>query len=215
MVEIFKGKEISKSKIEILKSIAYRRYSREIYNEYFNSIEDVKDLAYLHDVSIDMENLVIGTNWFLCYTETDYDVQISEWVSIDIGNKIQQVAEMMSTLKKIFLQNSDKLFIADMRHDTSYVMYLKMLQRGYFQEFRHEYIIDCAAPNQVQDLKIKFMKKFNSIEDFLASDVSNDYTEYFKYILHRLSFVITSKFIKKYDKPSAEPQKHVLKKKKQ
>lgn len=214
MVEIFKGKEIIKSKIEILKSVAYRRYSEEIYNEYFNSIEDVKDLACLHDVSVDMENLVIGTNWFLCYTETDYDVQILEWVSIDIGNKIQQISEMMSTLKKIFLQNSGKLFIADMRHDTSYVMYLKMLQRGYFQEFRHEYIIDCAAPTQVQDLKIKFMKKFNSIEEFLASDVSKDYAEYFKYILHHLSFIITNKFIKKYGEPFVDPQKHVLTKKK-
>lgn len=49
---------------------------------------------------------------------------------------------MMRILKKIILQNKGKLFIVDMRHDTSYAMYLKMLQRGYFQEFRHEYIID-------------------------------------------------------------------------
>ena len=214
MVAIFKGKEIDKSKIEILKMIAYRRYTQEIYNGYFSGIEDVYDLAFLHDVNFDMENIAIGTDWFLCYTESEYFVQISEWVSIDNENKIQQVVEMMSTLKKIFLQNKEKLFTADMRHDTSYTMYLKMLQRGYFKEFSHEYIIDCAAPSQVQDLKIKFIDKFNNIEEFLANEFSNDYSEYFKYILHHLSFMISNKFIKKYSDSSADLQGQVLKKKK-
>ncbi len=214
MVEIFNGEEISKSKIERLKAIAYRGYTKEVYAEYFGDIKDVKDLAYLHDVSIAKEKLVIGTDWFLCYTELDYSVQISEWVSIDNGNKFQQVTEMMTILKRIFLQNKEKLFIADMRHDTSYAIYLKMVKRGFFQEFEHKCIIDCAAPNQMQDLKAKFMDKFNNIEDFLASDVSNYYTEYFKYILHHLSFSITDRFIKKYGESSVKPQGQVLKKKK-
>lgn len=209
MVEVFNGKEINKSKIEILKNIASRRYTKEIYIEYFSDIKNVSDLAYLHNVSIGKEKLVIGTDWFLCYTESDYHVQISEWVSIDNEHKIQQVAEMMTILKKIFLQNKEKIFIADMRHDTSYGMYLKMAQSGFFQELSHTCIVDCAAPNQVQDLK----RKFKNIEDFLASDISYDYAEYYKYILHNLSFSITDKFIKKYGNPSVKPQERVLKKK--
>lgn len=214
MVEIFKGKEINKNKIEILKNIAYRKYTQEIYNEYFNDINDVRDLAYLHDVSINRETLVIGTDWFLCYAELDYSVKILEWVASDNGDKMHQVVEMISTLKKIFLQNKEKMFIADMRHDTSYAMYLKMLQRGYFQEFRHNCTIDCAAPSQVDNLKLKFSDKFSDIEDFLANEISNDYNEYFKYILHQLGFMLTDKFIEKYDKISAESQGQVLKKKK-
>lgn len=212
MVEIFKGEEINKSKIKVLKNIAYRRYAKEIYIEYFNDIKNVEDLAYLHGVNIEEETLVVGTDWFLCYTESNWHVQISEWVSVDNEHKFQQVAEMMTVLKIIFLQNKGKIFMADMRHDTSYAIYLKMVQKGFFQEFSHKCIIDCAAPSQVQDLKRKLMYKFSSIEDFLASDISDDYAEYYKYILHHLGFSITDKFIKKYGNTSAEPQGRVLKK---
>lgn len=54
----------------------------------------------MHNVRMDMENLVIGTDWFLCYTESDYYVQISEWVAVDSENKMQQIVEMMNVLKK-------------------------------------------------------------------------------------------------------------------
>jgi len=213
MVKIFEGKEIDKSKIDLLKSIAYRRYTKEIYNEYFSDVKDVTDLAYLHNVNIDEEKLVIGTDWFLCYSESDYYVKILEWVSIDNGNKLQQAGEMMHILKKILLQNKEKLFIAWMRHDTSYSIYLKMLQRGFFQELNHKYTLDCAAPSQVRDLERNFRDKFHSIEDFLASDVSNDYVEYHRYILHHLSFLITDKFIKKYSESSTKSQEQKLRKK--
>lgn len=215
MVKIFRGKEIDKNQIKILKDIAYRRYDPKIYNEYFSDLNDVKDLAYLHDVSIDKENLVIGTDWFLCYTESEYHIQISEWVSIDNDEKIKQIAEMMSVLKKIFIQNKEKLFIADMRHDTSYAIYSKMLQRGYFKEINHKCIIDCASPSQVDDLKTRFMDKFSSIEEFLASDESNKYSKYFKYILHHLSFLINDKFVKKYINEPIDTKRKLLKKKKQ
>ena len=94
---------------------------------------------------------------------------------------MQQAVEMMNVLKQIFMQNKDKFFIADMRHDTSYTLYLKMLQRGYFKEIEHECIIDCAAPVQVHDIKVKYMKRFDSLKEFLVSSESNNYSQYFKY----------------------------------
>lgn len=215
MVEFYKGKAINQDKIQKIKDIAYRRYSSEIFNEYFNDINDVSDLSRLHDIDIDMENLVISTDWFICYSESKYYVEILEWVSIDDINKVQQVIEMMHILKQIFMQNKDKLFIADMRHDTSYTMYLKMLRENYFKEINHECIIDCAAPVQVHDIKLKYMKKFNSLKDFLASSDSNNYTIYFKYVLHHLSFVLTDKFVEKYGCTFSEPKRKILKKEKQ
>jgi len=214
MVEFYKGKAIEQDKIQRIKNIAYRRYSPEIFNEYFNGVNDIKDLSHLHGVDINMENLVIGTDWFLCYSESKHYVTILEWVSIDNRSNLQQVVEMMHVLKQIFIQNKEKLFIADMRHDTSYTMYLKMLQEGYFKEINHEYIIDCAAPVQVHDIKVKYMEKFNSLKEFLASSDSNNYTKYFKYILHHLSFVLTDKFIKKYDYPSSKQERKILKREK-
>ncbi|MGM9834365.1 MAG: hypothetical protein ACI31M_01110 [Bacilli bacterium] len=215
MVEFYKGKAITQDKIQKIKDIAYRRYSPEIFNEYFNSLNDIRDLSHLHGVGITMETLVIGTDWFLCYSESKYYVTILEWVSIDNRSKMQQAIEMMNVLKQILIQNKDKLFIADMRHDTSYTMYLKMLREGYFKEINHECIIDCAAPVQVHDIKAKYMKNFNSLKDFLASSDSNNYTKYFKYVLHHLSFVLTDKFVKKYDCTSSKPERKILKKEKQ
>ena len=215
MVKFYKGKAIDQDKIQKIKDIAYRRYSSEIFNEYFNGVNDVKDLSHLHGVDINMENLVISTDWFLCYSESKYYVTILEWVSINNTSKMQQVVEMMHILKQIFIQNKDKLFIADMRHDTSYTMYLKMLQGGYFKEINHECVIDCAAPVQVHDIKAKYMKSFNSLKDFLASSDSNNYTKYFKYVLHHLSFVLTDKFVEKYDCTSSRPKRKILKKEKQ
>ncbi len=54
-----------------------------------------------------------------------------------------------------------------------------MLQKGFFKEIRQMYI-DCSALKELKNLKYKLIISFNSIEDFLASDISNDYIEYFK-----------------------------------
>ena len=149
---------------------------------------------------------MISTDWFLCYYETEYFVTLLEWASSnDLGN-MQQVIEMMNALKQIFIANKGKVFAADMRHDTSYKMYLKMIQDGYFKEINQQTMLDCAAPYEVHELKYEYMRMFNSIEDFLASDESNNYKEYFKYILHHLIFVLTDKFLEKYDCPACEPK---------
>lgn len=120
MVSIFNGKEIDKIKIDKLKNIAYRRYSSSIYEEYFADINSVNDLAYLHDINVKDENLAFGMDWFMCYSVTDYNVTILEWVSLNTKYKMQQVVEMMNFLKQLFIQNKDKWFTADMRHDTSF-----------------------------------------------------------------------------------------------
>ena len=192
MVEFYKGNEVDRDKIQKIKGIAKKGYSPAIFNEYFQNLNDVEDLSHLHGISIDMERLIIGSNWFICYSESKYYVTILEWISVDERKNMKQTLEMMNTLKQIFIANKGKVFAADMRHDTSYKMYLKMLQDGYFKEINHQYMIDCAAPDEIQEIKYKY------IEDFLTSSTSDDYVEYFKYILHHLSFILTDKFIEKY-----------------
>ena len=65
----------------------------------------MKDLARLHDTSIDTESLAISSNWFLCYSETKYYVTILEWVSFNEQGNIKQVVEMMNALKQILITN--------------------------------------------------------------------------------------------------------------
>lgn len=212
MIQVFKGKEIDIDKIEKIRNIAYKKYNQNIYEEYFSNIQNVNDLARMHDVKVSAESLVLGTDWFLCYTESTYYLQISEWISTDTENKMQQSIEMLNMIKKIMIQNKRKLFVADMRHDTSYAIYSKMLQKGYFDELMDELILDCAAPEYVYELKQKLMDNFDSIESFLLTNQSKEYEEYFKYILHRLSFIVTDKFIQKYVKPTEKAELKVKKK---
>ena len=208
MVEIYKGKDIDDDKISFLKYIASQRYCKRIYYD-FSNINNVKDLAYLHGISVNSECLAIGTDWFLCYHEdNDFYVQILEWVAKDNEKKIKQVAEMMQLFKNIFLQNKDKIFVAEMRHDSSYPIYLKMLKKGYFEELYNYCIIDSDAPPGIH----KLSQKFNSIEDFLSSDIANNYPQYFKYIIHNIQFIITPNFIKKYYKSEEKSREKVLKK---
>lgn len=208
MVNLYEGTEINTKEIQKLKDIAFQRYPIKIFNDYFENVNDIEDLAKLHNVNINTERLVLGNDWFLCYSETERYIKILEWVSLDSGNKMLQLSEMIHVLKKLFIKNKNKLFIADMRHDTSYKVYLKMLQNGYFKEIYHEYVVDCAAP---QHFKYNNMEKYNTIEEFLASKDAKIKTEYLKYILHYLNFEITDKFIKKYDH-TLQKSKRILKK---
>ena len=195
MVEIFKGEEITTKQIAAIKRIARKRYSKEIYREYFLHIKDVKDLARLQGIQVPRETIAIGTDWFLCYTESDYHVEILEWVALDNENKLKQSIEMMHTLKQILLKNKKKVFMASMRHDTSYEMYQKMLQEGFFKELSHKRVIDCAAPKAMDKIEA-----FNDLTTLLSNDIPDEYKEYLKYILHHMQFMLSNKFVKKYEK---------------
>lgn len=205
MVEVFKGSEIEESKIEKLKSIARKRYEPSIYEEYFSNIES--EIGY---TSIGVETLYLGTDWFLRCLEADEYIEIFEWVSTDTEVKPQQVAEMIGVFKRMFIKNERKFFIASMRHDTSYSIYLRLLKRGYLNELKHEYMLDVAADKD--DAKVQFLEGLEGedIEAFLSSNASIDYAEYFKYILHNLCFEVTDAFFKRYG-PSEDAKSHVLK----
>lgn len=198
-VQYYKGNEIDDEKIVLIKSIAKSRYSDEIYEDYFEDVENVFDLAYLHSESIESESLVLGDDWFLCYSEHDCWFYILEWVALETGNLIQTY-EMMETLMNLLYSNSEKVMIADMRHDTSYSMYSKLLRNGYFREISHDYIVDCAMPRDVYKLDSSvYLDDYDSIPKFLELEEEKGNSEYLRYILHDLEFRVTSKFVDEYE----------------
>ena len=185
-VQYYNGNEIDEEKISLIKSIAKRRYSDEIYEDYFEDVENVLDLAYLHSEPIERESLVLGEDWFLCYSEHDCCFYILEWVALETSNIIQSY-EMMETLMNLLYSNSEKIMIADMRHDTSYSMYSKLLRSGYFKEISHDYLVDCAMPSDVYKLYSSvYLDDCDSIPKFLEIEEEKDTSEYLRYILHNL-----------------------------
>ena len=118
-IEIYKGKEITNEKIAKLKQIAVQRYAKSIYDSSYFSVDNVDQLAYIHDINVDDESLVLGEDWFLCYTMSYDTFMFLEWVALDNNfSKFIQSIEMMNVIKRILCEYRNKRFTASMRHDT-------------------------------------------------------------------------------------------------
>lgn len=194
-VSIYKGKEILKVHIDRIKEIAKNRYPVKIYEDYFANIKDVNQLAYSHSSEVNDEVLILGKDWFLCYEEKEFTFNILEWISLDVKEeKMIQIAEMKKVLKDLLIDNSNKLIIADMRHDSSYVIYKKMLDRGYFEQEKSTYAIDGSAPLKIHQI----MYECKEVESFINHIEIKNNPEYLKYLLHHISFFVTKKFFDKY-----------------
>lgn len=189
-VNVYKGKEIDNDKIALIKKIAATRYAAPIYDSRYWSLEDVRNLAFIHDIDVQDEILVLGNDWFLCYCIKDNIVEFLEWIAIDDdSNKLKQTGEMLHFLKNLLLENEDKRFFADMRHDTSYQFYLLMKEKGYINEVFHDVSIDYCGGFAPEELKY-----LDNIESYLESPASEMQSEYLKYICHYSEFLVTEKF---------------------
>lgn len=199
-VEVLKGSEITTENIDKLRQISFNRYDKAIYDSTYWGIENVSDLSCLMEVNIDDITLVFGEDWFLIYLDIDNEITFAEWVAIEdrhIG--ISQSIEMFRVIKEILLNNRDKKFTAEMRHDTSYQIYSLMQRRGYFSEISHKVsFTNCAgfAPERLKELE----DDYSDLDTFLESEEAKEHPEYLKFILHDLDFAVTDKFVKKYSK---------------
>lgn len=199
-IGIYKGNEIDEEKLSKLKRIAASRYEKSIYDYYYSCIENVDELAYFHNISVNDEILILGEDWFLCYKISDSIVTFLEWVAIDNKeSRMKQVIEMMNAFKNILIQNKDKQFVSYMRHDSSYKFYYAMIQRKYFKECMH--LTEIAYCHETIPKEVKYLEdNYLCLEDFLNSNEALEHPEYLKYILHYLAFFVTDKFIDKYAK---------------
>lgn len=195
-VKTFKASEITEKQINQIKKIATSRYSKNIYHTYFEwmNMNTIKKSLRKHDY------VALGEDWFLFYLVSDNEVQFCEWVAADNKeNKTKQTLEMLSTFRKILIENKSKKFSAGCRHDTSYPFYQKLLEKGYIKQ--HSNIIDidyCTAPPLVQHIA----DSPRVLRDFLAIKEIQENPNYLKYFLHQVNFTVTDKFVAKYSKKS-------------
>lgn len=192
MIRVYKGSEIGILQIMELKYIAANKYDEPIYENYFSHMDDVYSLASMHDTYVDDEILVLGSGWFLCYSIIEDTVSFLEWVSLDNPHlKLKQTAEMLEFFKRIFIENEDKLFVASMRHNTSYKIYSYLKNKGYFSERDHEVFVDCASSIGLDlDDCEAVINTFLVNENLLFDDL-------LEYILHGVEFSVTDKLVKK------------------
>lgn len=189
MTKLYKGKEISYFDISAMKNIASNRYCREIYEMYYNNIYSLQGLAKRFDCLPEDLRLVIGLDWFILYEVTDYYVGLLDWVAInDSDRKMKQSIDMLHTLKEIIRENHKKEFSTCMRHDTSYQIYLKMLEKHYIKETFHSISIDAAEPNDLTEEDCEeIVKQFSGNENLYDP-------EFLKFVLHNINFSIDENF---------------------
>lgn len=197
-IEVLHGYDITNDYIDKLKIIAYSGYNDTIYNNYFKKIKDIKRLVGLHlgnsnDYYINLETLAITDTWFLCYTLEETYLKILEWVSInDIS--ISDKYRMMKYIRDLLLICKNKYIYASLRHDTSYNIYSKLSDRGYFNTISDRLILDFSIPKELKTS----INKYNSIEKIINDP--NKYNEYYKYILHNIEFILDDSFFETYQK---------------
>lgn len=196
-INIYPRKEITSEKIAKIKEIATNKYPQAIYQEYFDYLTNEKDI--LNECGPDTF-LVLGEDWFLLYEETEDEVTFMEWIAQDQPeNKMQQTIEMLTTFKQILLQNYEKEFIALMRHDTSYQFYQQMLKKEYCYQEYHQCSIDIAHPEEMEEI----LSETPTIPEVISLLENNDSKlpkQYLTYIVHKIIFNVSEKFINKYEK---------------
>ena len=197
-INTYKGKEIDTAIINRIKEITASRCSKPIYDSGFGNIENVEQLAYIHEINVEEEILVLGEDWFLCYTVEEDLVTILEWVALDTrSSSISQFIEMNTAFKHILLEYKYKSFFAAMRHGTSYQFYLQMLKKGYLDQLYHAYDVDICygfAPEAIRFLD----NDFATIDKFLSSEEVKSHPEYLSYIINWTIFDVTEKFVENY-----------------
>ena len=202
MIEVkeYFGSDINGDIIKRIKQIALNRYSGIIYNSNYRDVNSVEELLRLYDCELCNLKLFIGKDWFLFVEETQDYVKFLEWIaSNNTENKVSQSIQMFKTLKRIIIKNSDKMFLANMRHDSSYLFYESLYQKNYINQIFHLIEID-SCYNNTPEVILRLKEKYNDLSLFLESDESIKHPEYLKYIIHILGFEVSKEYIKKQSK---------------
>lgn len=206
-VKYYTGYEITDEVIERINLIEQERIQEGITDIITNEpIYTLKDLCRLHNTFPHEENIVLGEDWYIIYTKYDQDteeIQIHEWLDINnTENKLTQTMEMLTAMKKIFLQNKNAKIYATMRHSTSYKFYQILLTRGLVEEISNNPDIDEELPSDIEIILNNLQSKYNSLKEYLLNEdkeiIGNQKIK--DYIYHSVNFKITDKFIRRYIK---------------
>lgn len=117
---------------------------------------------------------------------------------------------MMTVLKELLIKYQDRRFDSMLRHLTSYQIYKKMFEKGYFYESCHTVETLCA-PKRV-DRNYDFLNDSapnnnELFEYYLTTDEGKKHPEYLEYIAHFIVFHVNPTFIEKYD---TKEKKYIL-----
>ena len=174
-VNHYVGYEITDEVIDKINLMAMSRYEEGVFSVLYEGVDTLDKLCSWHGAKPEEENVVMGEDWVIVYIKRDNELELVEWLDVDIvGDKFLQTIEMANAMKKILLDNKDLELVADMRHDTSYQFYKMMKKKGYL-ETKNE-VVGCeeSAPGDVLDYADRIIEEYGSFEDYFDGDLRNN-----------------------------------------
>lgn len=200
-VEHYVGEEITEDVINSINLMAMKRYEEGVFCVLFEGADTLEDLCSWHGALPEQENVLLGQDWVIIYVKRKNDIEIVEWLDLeDVSDKFGQTIEMMNAMKDILLSSRGLRVIAEMRHDTSYQFYKKLLDREFVESYHDSVELDPSAPSDIEKMAGDVENTYGSLNKyFLERDGEID-PEIDKYFYHYVSFGVTDKFVKRYVK---------------
>ena len=199
-VKHYQGKEITKEVIRKMNLIELFRQKEGLTTFTIENIDTLEELCDYHDTNPEQENVIIGEDWYLMYTTYNYELEIQEWISLNnVKDKLIQTMEMFNWIKKVLLENKDKIIYATLRHSTSYNFYKLLKEKRYIHQINKYIDIADDIPEDLLSI-IENRNEFISLERFLNKEKKEILNDLPDFIYHSVEFTLSNKFIKKYTK---------------
>lgn len=203
----YNGNEINLDIVNKYREICCSRYDSAIYEKYFKNLKSVDDFYNLYGPLVNSKedlHLLLGEDWFILYIESTIYIEVLEWVAVNnVDNKLVQIKEMLTAIRNMLLTKVDntdvqKIIMADLRHDSSYKLYQKALDKGYIISRMDELFFDRSMPEEFEKKILEEKQKHENVKDFIDVITQEDEQEYYKFFIHQTQFYATKDFIDKH-----------------
>lgn len=123
-------------------------------------------------------------------------VEFLLWAALDDEEtKVIQSVEMYNALINILLKNKEQLFIAKLRHDTSYLFYQILLKKDFVEEISHS--ICGYELNRLEEININLFSKNDHFDSLLDKGLVIKRSK-IDHIYHEILFSLTDSFVEYY-----------------
>lgn len=195
-IKYYKGKQITKDIMAIFLDFAKERFTPEVFEDYFSHLTDIEQYAQAHEVDVEDEHMILGTDWIFCYHIAGKEMVLSDWISREASSdKFAQSLEMYKVIKSVLVNSNAELFSAYLRHSTSYPFYQSFIRRGIIEEFMDTPFIDICSDETYAKIASKFDIYDESLAEMLEKGRISE--EEKDYIYHDVTFEIGKKYQKK------------------
>ncbi|MBQ3494334.1 MAG: hypothetical protein IJA69_02855 [Clostridia bacterium] len=160
-----------------------------------NNLADICE-CYIKDLKV-----IVGEDWYFVYSDNGYEIEIFDMAKTQprlADEKSAQQKEMMDAFKKILEsaivrqngQTTVKTINADLREDTSYLLYLFQLKHGLIEQVGEDLKYD--FDNDTQKTAISATEQLEILKN--AKQV-RERADQKKTTMHKISFKPSQKFI--------------------